>query len=206
LWDGAGSVTIEGWFASDAKKVERIEFADGAAWDAQYIRNHLQRAAPPKLQFDNDDQGGGHDRHEERDGHGSRSGQGHDEDKTDHDSRSERNRMVELLEVYLARKPRYDFEAPMREWERSDRHGEALNAQEIARRWQVVGRYAGALVNEHDEDARGGADYRVNDHGLLGGGVSGGGFGYSGSTGAPLRVANLQTLQGLAEGFQRIHS
>jgi Ca2+-binding RTX toxin-like protein len=132
-------------------------------------------------------------------------GRNHGERDDDH-SVQKGDRMADCLAAYIEIKPRYDFEVLAKELKRSDRHGEALNAQEIARRWQVVGRYAGALVNEHDEDARGGADYRINDHGLLGGGVSGGGFGYSGSTGAAHRIATLQTLQGLEEGFQQLHN
>jgi len=123
-----------------------------------------------------------------------------------HSSKGKRESLAGLLEAYLAQKPDYDFAAFVQELERSERRGEAIGAQEIARRWRAVGQYASALANEHDEDARGGADYRFNDHGLLGGGAFGGGFGYSGSTGSLRRVANLQTLQGLEEGFQRIHS
>jgi hypothetical protein len=130
-----------------------------------------------------------------------------DSDRDDrHSSKGKRESLAGLLEAYLAQKPDYDFEAFVQELERSERRGEAIGVQEIARRWRVVGRYASAFSNEHDEDARGGADYRVNDHGLLGGGAFGGGLGYSGSTGVLRRAVNLQTLQGLEEGFQRLHS
>jgi hypothetical protein len=128
------------------------------------------------------------------------------DDRDDDRSEHKGDRMADCLVANVESKPRYDIEALAQELERSDRHGEALNAQEIARRWQVVGRYASALSNEHDEDAQGGADYRFKDQGLLGGGALGGGFGYSGSTGAPHRIATLQTLQGLEEGFQRLHN
>jgi hypothetical protein len=145
--------------------------------------------------------------HEKRDDerHGMPDGRNHD-DRDDDRSDQRGDRMADCLAAYVESKPRYDFEALAHELERSDRHGEALNAHEIARRWQVVGRYASELSNEHDEDARGGADYRFKDHSLLGGGASGGGFGYSGSTGAPHRIATFQTLQGLEEGFQRLHN
>ncbi len=130
----------------------------------------------------------------------------HDSDRGEHHSKGKRESPADLLEAYLGQKPHYNFEALARELERSERHAEALNAQEIARRWRVVGQHASALSNEHDEDARGGADYRFNNHGLLGGSAFGGGFGYSGSTGALRRVANLQTLQGLEEGLERLHA
>jgi hypothetical protein len=116
------------------------------------------------------------------------------------------DRMAECLAACVESKPRYDFEALVQELERTDRRGEALDAQEIARRWQAVARYANGLANEHDEEARGGAVYRFNEHGLLGGGAFGGGFGYTGSTGMARGSASLRTLQGLEEGFKRLHS
>jgi len=130
-----------------------------------------------------------------------------DSDRVDrHSSKGKRESLASLLEAYLAQKPDYDFAAFVQELERSERRGEAIGAQEIARRWQAVARYANGLPNEHDEEARGGAVYRFNEHGLLGGGAFGGGFGYTGSTGMARGSASLRTLQGLEEGFQRIHS
>jgi len=139
-------------------------------------------------------------------GHSSGSSNKLDGNWGDHHSKGKRESLADLLEAYLEQHPHYDFEALAREMEGWDRHGETLNAHEIARRWRAVGQYSSALANEHDEDARGGADYRFNAHGLLGGGAFGGGFGNSRSTGALRRAANLQTLQGLEEGFQRLHS
>jgi hypothetical protein len=77
---------------------------------------------------------------------------------------------------------------------------------EIARGWQAVDRYVGVLSSEHDEDARNGAAYYVNEHALLGMGAFGGGFGSTGSTGIARGSANLRTLQGLEEGFQRLRA
>jgi hypothetical protein len=132
-------------------------------------------------------------------------GRKHD-DRDDDRSVHKGDRMADCIAAYVESKPRYNFEALALELEHADRNGEALNVHEIARRWRAVGQYASALENGQDEDARGGADYRFNDHGLLGGGAFGGGFGYSGSIGALRRVANLQTLQGLEEGLQRLHA
>jgi len=124
------------------------------------------------------------------------------------DDRSDRkgDRITERLVAYLERKPCYDFEALFLELEHADRNGEAPHGQEIAHRWRVVGRYASALANEHDEDARGGADYRFNEHSLLGGGIQDGGLEQSEPTGVIRRMASLQTLQGLEEGLQRLRA
>jgi len=150
-------------------------------------------------QRDHDHGKRGDERHGKPDG---RKHDDHDDDRSDRKG----NRMVDCLAAYVESKPRYDFEALAKELERSERRGEALDAQEIARRWQAVSRYAGALSNEHNDDARGGAVYRFNEHGLLGGGAFGGGFGYTGSTGMARGNASLRTLHGLEEGFQRLHA
>jgi len=127
-----------------------------------------------------------------------------DGDRDDrYSSMGKRESIGGLLEAYLAQKPDYDFEAFLNEPERSERRGEALDAQEIERRWQAVARYANGLANEHDEE-RGGAVFRFNEPGLLGGGAFGGGFGDTGSTSMARGSANLRTLQGLEEGFQRL--
>ncbi len=44
----------------------------------------------------------------------------------------------------------------------------------------------------------------LNLRGALGAGALGGGLGYAGSIGAARGAANLQTLQGLEEGFHRL--
>lgn len=141
--------------------------------------------------------------------HGGGSGSRHANDRDDHPSRHERDRMADLLEAYLAHKPRYDFETLARDLERGgERREDALNAREIANRWQRIGRYVNGLSDERDEDARHGAgEWRGFDAlSLLGGGSSGGAFGHAGSTGAKHGFANQKTLQGLEEGFHRLRS
>jgi len=127
-------------------------------------------------------------------------------DRDDHRLDRKDDRIADFLSAHLERKPRYDFETLALELEHADWIGEAPNGQEIARRWQVVGGYLTTLANERDEDARGGADYRFSERGLLGGDIHAGGLGYSESIGLMRRMANLQALQGLEEGFQRLHT
>jgi hypothetical protein len=121
-------------------------------------------------------------------------------------SKDKHESLADVLEAYLAQKPQYEFEAFVRELEHSDRRGEVLSAQDIAHRWQVVGRYGNGLSDENDDDARRGAVYRFNEQGLLGSGAFGGGFGHTGSTGMARGNANLHALQGLEEGFQLLRS
>jgi len=146
----------------------------------------------------------GHD-HGERDHEHRRTSHGRkyfdrDDDRTEH----RKPDLAGLLEAYLARRPEYDFEALSLELEHPDRNGEALDAREIARRWQRIDQYMAGLANERDEDSRLGAgDLRLGE-GVRGAGILGGGLGYVGSIGAVRRNANFETLQGLEEGFHRL--
>jgi hypothetical protein len=197
-----GSVTVRDWFASDSAKVETIEFADGTVWGVEDIRARSRRKQSERRHDDDDDHGSHHGwRDDHRHG---KSGGLDGEDRDDDRSGGRAENLAELLDAYLADKPRYDFEVLERELERSERCRELLDAREIARRWQAVARFANALSQEHDEDACGAALHRFTEHALLGGGASGGGFGYAGSTGMARGTANLRTLQGLEEGFLRL--
>jgi len=154
------------------------------------------------------DQSGDRDRgHGKRDdGHSRKRDGGRHDDHGDDGLEHKGDRIAQWFAACIEREPRYDFEALARALERTDRHEGALNEHEIARRWRAIDRYASALSNEHDEDARSGVDYRSTNRALLDGGAYGDGFGYAATGGAPGRVANFQTLRGLEEGFQRLHS
>ena len=77
---------------------------------------------------------------------------------------------------------------------------------QTAKLWDQIDRYMKSLSDERDEDARQGAgEIRGFDAlNFLAGGGSEGAFGYGGSTGATRGYANLKTLSGLEEGFQRM--
>jgi Ca2+-binding RTX toxin-like protein len=194
-------VTIKGWFTSNSKKVESIQFADGTTLRIADIREQAQRREQHDGGGNRGEDHGNHQEDRDEYHHGKSDGRRHDHQ---HDDRSDRegDRMADCLAAYLAHKPRYDFEALTQELERSDWRGEALEPREIARRWQMVDRYTSALSNEHDEDARGGAAYRLGDQGLLGGGAFGGAFGYTDSSSSIRGIVSLKTLQGLEEGFR----
>jgi Ca2+-binding RTX toxin-like protein len=154
------------------------------------------------------DQSGDRDRgHGKRDdGHGRKRDGGKHDDQGDNRLEHKGDRIAQWFAACIESEPRYDFEALAQALERTDRHGGALNEHEIARRWRAVGRYASALSNEHDEDARSGMDYRFNNRALLDSGAYGDGFGYAATGGALGRVADFQIILGLEEGFQRLHS
>ncbi|HSD70455.1 MAG TPA: VCBS domain-containing protein [Woeseiaceae bacterium] len=194
-----GSVTVKGWFASDSTKVESIQFADGTVWDAQYIRERTKRRTSGH--HDNDDQ----DWHDDRDRRGA-AGKHDDDRRSDpRESSDDHNRLRALLESYLDQVPDYDYEDLERQPYRSGRNDKQLDALEIARRWDRVRRYADGLAGDQDDDAGHGAgDLKQLVEGVFGAGTLGGGFGHAGSTGAPHGVGNLQSLQGLVEGFRRI--
>ncbi|MGH8621437.1 MAG: putative Ig domain-containing protein, partial [Burkholderiales bacterium] len=181
-----GGVTIKSWFTREASQVERIEFADGTVWGVEEIRNRVKRHIPERRHDDDDD----HGHHNLLDGDHGKSESRQHEEQDDERSQLQFGRLADLLEAYLTQKPRYEFELLADELTRADGRGPALSAREIAHRWQAIARYASALSHEHDEDARGAALHRFPEHGLLGGGTFGGGFGYTGSTGMARGSAN----------------
>jgi len=187
-----GSVTVKGWFASAAKRVERIQFADGTAWDVQEIRSRTRRRFEP----DDGHDAPRHDRdddHRHRHGGGDRDGKDHRGEKheSDHDWSGGR----------LSRPARFDFE---RLHELLGREGRALSRHEVAARWRAVADYAQRLGA--DDGGREGAWLPGMRGGLLAGSMAqgGSGFGFEGSIGAARGQEGLRTLEGLIEGFRRL--
>ncbi|MGH8721344.1 MAG: calcium-binding protein [Burkholderiales bacterium] len=192
-----GSVTIKGWFASSARRVERIEFADGTSWDEAQIR---ARAGGRH----DDDAHHGHDQHHDhdRDDERDRGRKHRDADDERHDDRRDRDhdRAVDAIAARLSRSHRFDFESLLRELERP---GARLHdAREIAQRWRAAGAFAHAL------DAGDGARESAWSmrRGLLSGAAAQGGthWGFEGSTGAARGQDGLRTLEGLNEGFGKL--
>jgi hypothetical protein len=190
------------WQLEQGLQTGNLVFSGGTAWDAQYFRNNLRLGAQLDPRHDDDHSQG---QHRDLDGHVSLSHE-HDGDRGDRKLQQERNRIAELLDAYLAQKPPYDFEAIETKPEQGKRRQDALTPQEIAERWQRVGRYVNGLSDERDKDARQGAGelFGFDALSFLGGGGFGGAFGHAGSTGATRGMGNLRTFQGLDEGFTRL--
>ena len=193
-----GSVTVKGWFASDAKRVEEIQFADGTAWDEDEIRDRV-RGRP---------HGGGHGSGDS--GHHDDHGRGDDgprdhgdyHDERDDDRGHGRDWVAEWIGERLAKRPRFDFESLLREL---DGGGGPGGGDDAARRWQAVARYAAALGEDGDEDERRGAPFGWQGFardGLAGMGAAG--FGFEGSTGASRGPQELKSFEGLNEGFHKL--
>lgn len=190
-----GSVTVKGWFGSDAARVERIEFADGTAWDEAAVRAYARREGagagdpPPGAHHGHED----HDAHHHSNGH-----EGHP--KSEHDKGDDR--ACDAVRSRLANPPHFDFEALVRELGHGAREA-SRSPQEIRRQWSAVASYASAL-REFAEDGHGALWRGASDWTRLA--VAGGahGFGFEASVAASRGPDGLKSLEGLREGFARL--
>jgi len=82
-----------------------------------------------------------------------------------------------------------------------------MSAVEIARRWDTVARYGDSLALHPDEDAAYGAtlDWQL-ERAMAGMADFGPGAVGAGIAGVGQGAANLQVLNGLAEGFQQLRA
>src|SRR5262249_52740136 len=118
-----------------------------------------------------------------------------------------REAFIDTLEKFLARTDHSPFEMAARELERAGRPEPSLSADEIARRWDAVGRYGDWLASHGDEDAAQGAalDWQI-ERALFAGADPGPAAGQGGIAGVGQGAANLQVLKGLADGFQQLRA
>ena len=184
-----GSVTVTGWFASQARRVEFVQFAGGAVWDEETIRRLVRK-------------GDGAD--------GTvHCGDSHAGRETRPVSSAKDDRQA-LVDWYQSRDPsaaaiwqrlsahtRFDFDTLLRE---PDSRQAAPDALEIARQWARAHSYASALTFEGDESetpAWQGAAAKLA-------GISAAGFGFEASIGAARAHESLRALEGLTEGFRKL--
>jgi Ca2+-binding RTX toxin-like protein len=184
-----GKVTVKGWFASSSKRVERIQFADGTAWNEQDIRERTRGAGSY--------------------GHGDYHGYSHlDRDERAYrshsagekrDDKEPASRKDDFVRDGYSRRWGFDFEETVAALAAGAR---SLTREEVAAGWRAVARYAHSLGA--DEAGADGA-------GLTGAPLAGTGsapaamrFGYEGSTAAPRGQDMLRTLEGLMEGFRNL--
>ncbi len=185
-----GSVTVKDWFGSAAQRIERIEFADGTAWDENMIRRLV------RLKHGDDWHEEEHcsDRGDER-----RKDTRHEPAAPRNEHRDEHDHTPAALCDRLSQRPRFDFEALLRDLDRSSERGEALSRQDIARQWAAVHRYASSLTAETDDASIFG--WQPSPRAL---GVAGTGFGFEASVGAARGPDSLKSLEGLSEGFTKL--
>jgi Ca2+-binding RTX toxin-like protein len=179
-----GSVTIKDWFASASRRVDRIQFADGTAWDEETIR---ERTGRDHGHCDVPRHEGGHHHH-----NGSYRD---DERKHERPDESRRDHVAERVSELLRRAPRFDFDRLI---ESLQAPAPSLRAKEISQRWTAVRRYAETLEGRESEDDGGGLS--------LAGWVRAGrmDWGFEGSTGGSRAQEELKALEGLKEGFRRL--
>jgi Ca2+-binding RTX toxin-like protein len=185
-----GSVTVTGWFASKARRVEFVQFANGTVWDEDIIRRLLRKG-------DADD-GHHHHKHADRDRDERPTSPRADEDRqAGIDWYRSRDAVAALISERLSAGTSFDFEALRRQPASKQL---APDPQEIARQWARAHSYASALAFEADESATSGWQSAASKLA----GTSTAGFGFEASIGATRAQEGLRGLEGLTEGFRKL--
>jgi Ca2+-binding RTX toxin-like protein len=185
-----GSVTVRGWFASQARRVEFVQFAGGAVWDEHTIRRLMRKGAGDDSALHS------HDSDRDRESKPSlRSAEDHRHAVVDW-YRSRDAGSAAIWERLSARAV-FDFDALLREPGDSQA---APNAQEIARQWARAHSYASALTFEADDSEPSGWQSPAAKLS----GNSAAGFGFEASIGAARAEEGLRGLEGLTEGFRKL--
>jgi VCBS repeat-containing protein len=197
LAGGAESVSVKDWFSSAAKRVERVEFADGTVWNEDEIRTRVAQAGAEGGNFYSDPlpQGcvnGGED--------------GHDDDHQDDGDGDHGygDGLFDAIAARLKQSPDYDFTALAGYLQREGGGGYgAMTPEQIANRWVRVQACVASLASS-GEDCGGYGGYGNYGGYGCGDGNWGGGWGYSGSTGQNGSCGGMGTFYGLDEGFQKL--
>jgi hypothetical protein len=185
-----GSVTVTGWFASKARRVEFIQFANGTVWDEDIIRRLVREG-------DADD-GHHHHKHADRDRDAKQFSWRADEGRqAGIDWYRSRDAIAAVISERLSVGTSFDFETLARQ---AASKPAALEAQEIARQWARVHSYTSALAFEADESATSGWQSAASKLA----GTSAAGFGFEASIGATRAQEGLRGLEGLSEGFRKL--
>ena len=184
-----GSVTVRGWFASQARRVEFVQFAGGAVWDEQTIRRLVRKGdgGDSTLHSGDSDRG--------RESKPSRSSE--DDRLAVVDWYRSRDASAASIWERLSAASTFDFDALLREPASTQA---APDAQEIARQWARAHSYASALTFEGDDSETSG----WQSPGAKLAGTSATGFGFEASIGAARAHDGLRALEGLTEGFRKL--
>jgi hypothetical protein len=185
-----GSVSVAGWFASKARRVEFVQFANGTVWDEDTIRRLVRKGDA--------DEGHHHHKHTDRDRDERPSWRRGDEDwHAGIDWYRSRDAIAAVIWERLWAGTSFDFEALGRQ---TASEQTAPDPQEIARQWARAHSYASALAFETDESA----PSAWQSAGSKLAGTSAGGFGFEASIGATRAQEALPVLEGLTEGFRKL--
>ena len=180
-----GSVTVRGWFASQDRRVESIQFASGAVWDDDAIRRLVRRTGADTAQAARVDTA--------RDESPARAAAVVQPSHVD----PSRDDVMAAIRQRLLSAPDFDFEAFMR---LPASIQEVASPQEIARQWALAHNYASALAF----DADGAGSSTLSSLAMKLAGAHGTGFGFEASVGASRTQDGLKALEGLTEGFRKL--
>ena len=178
----------QGWFASQARRVEFVQFAGGAVWDEQTFAGWCAKAmADSTLHSGDSDRG--------RESKPSRSAE--DDRQAVVDWYRSRDASAASIRQRLSAPRPFDFDALLRQPGSTQA---APDAQEIARQWARAHSYderAHVRRRRERKSAWQGAAAKLA-------GTSATGFGFEASIGAARAQEGLRTLEGLTEGFRKL--
>jgi Haemolysin-type calcium binding protein related domain/RTX calcium-binding nonapeptide repeat (4 copies) len=183
-----GSVTVRGWFAAPARRIEFVQFAGGAVWDEQTIRRLVRKGDSGDSTV-----------------HSGDPQRGRESQPTVRGAEDDRQAIVDwygrdtsgaAIWQRLSAGPAFDFDALLREAKGTP----APDPQEIARQWTRAHRYASALSLEGDESQS--AGWQTPASRLAASSATG--FGFEASIGAASAHEGLRGLEGLTEGFRKL--
>jgi hypothetical protein len=190
------SVTVKNWFGSTARRVEKVQFADGSCWNEAQIS---MRATCGSAGWDF--------------GSATRTPTSSGSNRFDFDDDDDRRRKgdhrvndaADVVAALLSKKSSYDFSALAAYMSKhyGASNGRPLSAAEISLKWRALQRFAQGLahVDSYAKEAALGRGYADD---LLQVAAAAMGWGYEGSTGSGRAAGGMSSLHGLAEGFKRL--
>jgi hypothetical protein len=192
-----GKVTVKGWFESPEKRIERIEFANGAVWNVAQIRD--------RVRYGDSQDAGPAQRHEPKDEPRDRPDRNSDVPSArDTEARRHDNDPVgDLIAKRLARAPRLDFEA-LATLGSGVSENRSVRPSEIEQAWAKVRSYTATLsLSERESETESSSGslwqaFSADQH------RQAASWGYEGSTGAYGEREFLKPLSGLTEGFAKL--
>ncbi len=194
---GGGSVTIADWFASGRNRIERIEFADGTAWDMNAIEARIHDHVPGAGGPWNWPPSSNHEeRSPWRDSRDAWPIDGHDGKRSEYDG------VAAAISRLIAQYFHTDRQAGVPDGKKANA---PTSPEEIARRWAAGQRYVERLTYETED-----MDSAAGSHEWQSFGVSGPlrgksiAFGFDASVGFAPPPNGLQSFVGLNEGFQHL--
>jgi Ca2+-binding RTX toxin-like protein len=191
---GGGSVTIADWFASAAHRLEHIQFANGAAWDAAAIEANVRNRPA-----DGPDSSPGVPARSDGPGtHGTpmSSRESHTEERSDANPS-----ITSAIAAYLAKRFSRDGDTAG-----AEPKVQVPSPEEIARRWAIADQFAASLSYQTEGEFGVDTPTEWKSPGALSlsSTPTGGRFGFDASIGRVQAPSGFESFAGLQEGFNRL--